>query len=146
MLSVLSVAISWFACFLNYTILLLEYEFFYMLAAARHHTASFRYTLSNLLPRTHARVLVTLCQVQLSARFSHCLFPVPSDRGCFAILQSAQVNLCLSYVWAVSTSELAGSRVTQVGMVLLRSAGYQETPEAQSRLPVRRTLLHRDHS
>lgn len=79
MLSVL-VAISWFVCFLNYTILLLEYDF-YQLAAAQRHTASFRCTLSNVLPRTHARVLVTLCQVQLSAGFSHSLFPVPSDRA-----------------------------------------------------------------
>lgn len=115
-----------------------------MLAAAWHHTANFRYTLSNVLPRTHDRALVTLCQVQLSARFSHCLFPVSSDRAVrFAILHGAQVNLCLSYVRAVSTSELAGSRVTQVGMVLLRRADYQETPEAQLRFPVRGTLLHR---
>lgn len=117
-----------------------------MLAAARHHTARFRCTLSNVLPRTDAHILVTLCQVQLSAKFSHSLFPVPSDRGHFAILQSAQVNLCLSYVWAVSTNELAGPRVTQVGLVLLRRADFQETLEAQSRFPVRGTLLHRDHS
>lgn len=56
------------------------------------------------------------------------------------------MNLCLSYVWAVSTSELAGPRVTQVGLVLLRRADFQETPEAQSRFPVRGTLLHHDHS